>query len=108
MVLGEDGNCGTCYLSDEKGYRAVIPIDSLPLSSCDLIQLDIEGYELEALKGAKETIEKFNPVIVVELKELPHAPRKHKQCARYLNSLGYKEVGKVHRDVIFKRVRDDV
>lgn len=32
-----------------------------------LIKLDVEGYELEALIGAKETIKKFKPVIVISV-----------------------------------------
>lgn len=41
-------------------------IDDLALQACDLIHLDIEGYELNALKGAVETIQKFKPVIALE------------------------------------------
>jgi FkbM family methyltransferase len=41
-------------------------IDDLALQACDLIHLDIEGYELNALKGAIETINKFKPVIALE------------------------------------------
>lgn len=41
-------------------------IDDLALHDCDLIQLDIEGYEIHALRGAEQTIAKYKPVIVVE------------------------------------------
>lgn len=44
----------------------ILPIDSLRLHACSLIQLDVEGYEHEALLGALETIQKFKPVIVAE------------------------------------------
>ena len=32
-----------------------------------LIKLDIEGYELQAIEGAKKTIKKYNPIIIIEL-----------------------------------------
>lgn len=42
-------------------------LDDLNLKSCNLIYLDIEGYEMYALKGAERTIDQFRPVIGVEL-----------------------------------------
>lgn len=45
-----------------------IRIDDLALPECNLIQLDVEGYEIHALRGAVETIHKCRPVIVVELR----------------------------------------
>jgi hypothetical protein len=44
----------------------VMLIDDLELDACDAIQLDIEGYEYPALKGAERTIERFRPVIATE------------------------------------------
>jgi len=44
----------------------VITIDSLNLNHVDLIWLDIEGYEVNALQGAIETIKRCRPVIGVE------------------------------------------
>ena len=44
-------------------------IDDLNLDDCSIIQLDVEGYEYYALKGAKNTIEKFKPVICIEYYE---------------------------------------
>ena len=41
-------------------------IDNLHTEECDFIALDVEGYELPALRGAKATIEKFRPVILFE------------------------------------------
>jgi hypothetical protein len=35
------------------------------LSRVDLMKLDIEGSELKALNGAKSTIKKFRPVIIL-------------------------------------------
>jgi hypothetical protein len=36
------------------------------LEICDLIHLDIEGYEKKALLGGRKTIERCNPVVVIE------------------------------------------
>ena len=41
-------------------------IDDLNLQQCDLIHLDVEGYEEKVINGALETIKKFKPVVIVE------------------------------------------
>src|SRR6185503_10593633 len=48
-----------------------IRIDDLNLLFCDLIVLDVEGYEPQALHGAVETIKRCRPVLHLEL--LPRA-----------------------------------
>lgn len=44
----------------------VVTIDSMQLAACRLIKLDIEGMELEALRGAAETIRRHRPALYVE------------------------------------------
>jgi FkbM family methyltransferase len=43
-----------------------ITIDSLELERVDLIKLDVEGMEVEALAGAKGTIERCKPILFIE------------------------------------------
>lgn len=62
-------NSGAHFINGE-GRIGVITIDELELEACDLIVLDIEGMEPLALHGAKETIERFKPVLMVEDKGL--------------------------------------
>lgn len=44
-----------------------LPIDSLGLQHLALLHLDIEGFEYQALLGAKETIKRCRPTIVLEV-----------------------------------------
>ena len=48
-----------------KNYRCR-RLDSLGIKDVDLIMIDTEGYELNVLRGAKKTIQKYKPVLVVE------------------------------------------
>jgi FkbM family methyltransferase len=41
-------------------------IDSLELKNVDMIKIDAEGEEKNILKGAKDTIKKFSPHIIVD------------------------------------------
>lgn len=57
---------GLTHVSGPGSVRQVM-VDDLQLADCDLIYLDVEGYELKALRGALQTIERCRPVIGVEL-----------------------------------------
>ena len=63
---GKMTNVGTHQLTSAPGDVKMYKIDDLGLKHCDLIHLDIEGYEEKALHGAVKTIEKFRPVIITE------------------------------------------
>jgi len=48
------------------GDIPLIPLDMLELKRCDLVYLDLEGYEVEALRGARMTLWRCLPVVVAE------------------------------------------
>lgn len=60
-------------------------LDSLNLDRCNFIKVDVEGMELQVLKGAESLIKKHQPVLYVE------CDRAAKQDAlvTYLKKLGY-------------------
>lgn len=96
-------NAGAQFV-DGDGIIPSIRIDDLGLDNVDLIQLDIEGGEHDALWGAFNTLIKSNsPPIVLELKELSHDKDAHYRARKLIEGWGYKQVGAVARDVIFTR-----
>lgn len=60
------GNMGASYcISDEEGTIEVQTLDSYELSP-DLIKIDAENMESQVLFGAKETIQRSKPILIVE------------------------------------------
>lgn len=56
-------------LAEQDRIEAKTPtlmIDDLALNSCDLIALDVEGYEYSVLVGAITTIRKYKPLLCLE------------------------------------------
>jgi FkbM family methyltransferase len=45
----------------------VVPLDSLELARLDFVKIDVEGMELEVLDGAKKSIARFKPQMIVEV-----------------------------------------
>lgn len=78
---------GASTIADEGAICVAIKIDSLNIEDLVLIQLDVEGHELIALKGAQETIKKNRPVIAIE--------DNNDNCSGFLSSLEYKSVGHI-------------
>lgn len=86
-----------------------IRIDDLPgalLRHLGAIFLDIEGHELEALKGAPATLQRWRPVVVVEENAKSLRVRAAGEVAALLSPLGYHQVANVGSDLIFSVRRE--
>jgi FkbM family methyltransferase len=59
-------NYGGIGLGKHGEQVQMVCIDQLDLSACDYIKIDVEGAEILALLGAKNTIEKYKPIIWYE------------------------------------------
>lgn len=104
QALGvREGKCGI----DRKGFGShrinevglevdMITIDSLELDDVDLIQLDIEGYEIFALTGAIKTIKNSKPLIQVEILG------DRSEIFGFMIMNGYRFIENVSRDYFFE------
>lgn len=102
------GNSGATQLRESHiGTIQVRPLDIFNFEDVDLLWLDVEGFEVKALLGARETIKKYSPVIVAEnnglIHEFPGDRLKGSQEFRdwMKQELGYIFVGRLMRDDIF-------
>lgn len=92
---------GLTHITGE-GLIKQILIDDLSLNACDLIYLDIEGYELNALKGAVKTIAQFKPVIGVEInRNIEYYGSSANDVRDWMLGMGYKLSLSMNSDEVF-------
>jgi FkbM family methyltransferase len=107
----EQGNGESSILANHMGKNAsgsivtidMVKIDDLDINP-DMIKLDVEGAELQALFGAKDTIERCGPELLIEVHE-PVTPKAVLDSLpdyqwewrwRYLNIRAYPFVKQAH------------
>ncbi len=83
------GNFGGIGVGDRSIYGSisvpVVTIDSHNFNDVGFMKIDVEGYELEVLRGATETIRRCKPIMYIE------DDRREKSVAlrAYIRELGY-------------------
>jgi FkbM family methyltransferase len=99
----EGGNIGGGYVNGN-GILPMFKIDDLNLPECNLIHLDIEGYEKNALIGASDTITRCKPVICIEdcEKWLKRYSTSLEDIEEFLTSFGYSYYSSARGDRIYK------
>lgn len=90
-------NMGASF-SEGEGTVPVVTIDDLELPACNLMILDIEGMEPLAIEGAKRTLEKYKPVLLIE--DRGHSVRYgfHKNWTAQIK--GYRVLKNLKRDTL--------
>ncbi|MBV8144368.1 MAG: FkbM family methyltransferase [Gammaproteobacteria bacterium] len=76
------GNCPDTDIHTEITGE-VRTLDSYAIANVDFVKIDVEGHELELLKGARETLARYHPRILAEAKNLS-------PVAALLAPLGYR------------------
>ncbi|EDP97946.1 FkbM family methyltransferase [Kordia algicida OT-1] len=109
QIETEDGRRlgGASRIIDSKSGKFV-PINIETLDSMipenrniSILQLDLEGFEIPALKGAINTIKRCKPILILEI--LSHNDiLSNDWFKQNILSLGYEITGKVHNNTIVK------
>jgi precorrin-6B methylase 2 len=73
------------FVSSEREHSIDFIVEKNGLKRVDLIKMDIEGEEYNALKGAIKTIRKFKPKIIIEI----HSKNLREKILEFLKNYGY-------------------
>lgn len=91
LRFAADTGSGTGHISDQGNI--VIHVESIDdviankaLRPPNFIKMDIEGGELNALRGAQKTLQQYHPVLLIST----HGDQIHQDCINLLKQIGYK------------------
>lgn len=86
------GRSGHTHRREGHSIR-MVRIDDLGFESVDYIKIDVEGFELEVIQGAEQTIREFQPRMCIEQKQQHHRSDQERFAAReLLKSWGAREL----------------
>ncbi len=90
MDYAEVNNVGGVALGAEGGdVVAIKPLDDYNLERLDFLKIDVEGMEIDVLKGADKSIAAFRPILYVENDKIEEEG-KSEALNSYILSLGYR------------------
>lgn len=106
MVIEADNTGSTHVSRGDTGDIPMVTLDSFALTDVDFVKIDVEGYELDIIKGGFDTFKNNDPVVIVEQKDKYVIPEHGKHAAvRFLmRELQYRVIGRVVDDWILRKL----
>lgn len=102
-------NRRSSHLTDKKIKGQMTKLDNIDIDNFDIVIIDVEGSEYECLKGAKETIMKNKPIIIIEIWDDDKMGRENMSIRRkdiidFILSMNYVFVKNIGDDFFFEPI----
>jgi FkbM family methyltransferase len=97
LPSSDDKNLGRMSVLGCGWKQETVPMESLDArdwGKVDFIKIDVESYELEVLKGGEALLNKYWPLIQLEINDGAH---------EYLSGMGYTYISRVRGDDIYAK-----
>ena len=79
---------GTTIEMSDDGNISVVAIDDIDIPGfISMVKIDVEGFELYAIKGMQKTLEKYKPYLTIEIRN-----RHKNEVISLLSNLGYNHI----------------
>ena len=88
----------------EKGETKISKMDSLEIDDIDMLKIDVEGLEMEVLKGASYQLEKIKYIMIELNNNSKRYGSSNLEIEKHLKDLGYKILIKTWPDIVYYKV----
>jgi len=93
--VGEISMFGGTHSDGGGGEAKTVPVFTLDMfgfDDVDYIKIDVEGFEKKVLLGARRTLDRHNPLIVIEQNDVVLDGDEQYSAKHHLESIGYRQV----------------
>ena len=102
VSMSYESHSGTNHITESHGDIAINTLDSYNFSDVDAVKIDVEGYEISVLNGAKQTITTQKPLLQIEGNSAGKRYGVHKkQILELLTSWGMTRIEKKWPDQVW-------
>lgn len=100
-------SCGSWSITDFKNNKEekrsesinITTLDSYNFKDVDFIKLDIQGYEMQVLEGAVNTLKEYKPTLLIETKSA--GKDMSLPIGRFIAQFGYRQAKKINKDRVY-------